>query len=371
MLDAATGTFYDAWKARYLVNGCAHDRYYVFVNADGQDTGGNRAANSVSVSEGHGYGMMIMALMAGHDPQAKVYFDGLYRFFKDHPSDRSSSLMAWNQIAGCGNAPEGGTASATDGDLDIAYALVLADRQWGSTGTVNYLEEAQAVIAAIKQQEVNPSTSLIQLGDFVDPAEPGFYYGTRPSDFMPDHYRVFQSVTGDIAWRHVLDAGYRLLTWVQTRYSPAAGLVPDFIRDTHAVPRPAEPGYLETRHDGHYSYNACRVPWRLATDYLISGEPRAFEAVQRINAWIRRAAGDDPASIYDGYDLRGVPFSRERAMAFVVPFAVGAMVDPTHQRWLNALWTVIVNTPRDGEEYYGNTLKLLGMIVISGNWWAP
>ena len=152
---------------------------------------------------------------------------------------------------------------------------------------------------------------------------------------------------------------------------PAAGLVPDFIRDTNTLPRPAAPQYLETVHDGDYSYNACRVPWRLAIDYLVSGEPRAQAVLRKTNAWVRGVAGDNPARILDGYDLRGHPISAGHAMSFTALFAVAAMIDAANQHWLDALWAEIVQTPREDEEYYGNTLKLLAMIVLSGNWWPP
>src|SRR3989442_9765230 len=33
-LDTATSAFYEAWKRRYVVNGCGEGRSYVFVNAD-------------------------------------------------------------------------------------------------------------------------------------------------------------------------------------------------------------------------------------------------------------------------------------------------------------------------------------------------
>lgn len=371
--DSATGLFYEKWKSRYLVTGCGDGRAYVFVNADGSDTGGNRDPDSISVSEGHGYGMLITVLMAGYDPQARAYFDGFYRFLRDHPSRHSPQLMAWNQITGCANATRGddGSDSATDGDVDIAFALSLADRQWGSEGPINYLEEARRMIRAIREHEINPSTHLPLLGDWATVAEPAYYYGTRPSDFMPDHFRVFRAVASDIAWTVVVDSGYRLLRSVQEKFSPEAGLVPDFIKDTNTTPRPVEPWYLETSDDGHFSYNACRVPWRVATDYLTSGDSRARDLVRPMTAWFRHAAQDTPRRIGDGYDLGGEAFSHQRAMAFVAPLGVAAMVDAQNQQWLDALWAEIVRTPREDEEYYGNTLKMLAMIVLSGNWWTP
>lgn len=47
--------------------------------------------------------------------------------------------------------------SATDGDLDIAYALILADEMWGSKGNLKYNQLADQLLSAIKEYEINPS----------------------------------------------------------------------------------------------------------------------------------------------------------------------------------------------------------------------
>src|SRR6185503_14700054 len=132
----------------YLRNDCGAGQYYVWFNEATSN-------NTICVSEGQGYGMIITAYMAGHDPDAKIYFDGLYQFYKAHPSIHNPYLMAWNQITGCIDDPAGGNDGATDGDLDIAYALLLADKQWGSTGAINYFSEAVNVINAIKANDMN------------------------------------------------------------------------------------------------------------------------------------------------------------------------------------------------------------------------
>lgn len=373
-LDQSTTSFYDLWKAKYLRSGCGGTgRYYIWT-AD--SSGGGKAPGSISVSEGHGYGMVITALMAGYDPDAKKFFDGMFRYFKDHPAISSSNLMAWNQLADCTNspAPYGGSGTATDGDLDIAYALVLADRQWGSaTGDINYLQEAKNIIQAALAIEVNPTNRAIFLGDFVDPAQPNFYYGTRPSDFMPDHFRIFQSVTGDTAWAAVINKIYSVIGTIQTNNSPGTGLISDFVINTNTIPQSSGPSYLETAYDGEFSYNACRVPWRLATDYLVTGEPRALTAVQKMNTWIKGKVGSNAALVVDGYTLAGVNSAGAmgEAMAFSAPLAVAAMTDSSNQAWLNSLWARMNATPLANEEYYGNTLKMLSMIVVSGNWWTP
>ncbi|MCJ7552163.1 MAG: hypothetical protein MUQ30_21035 [Anaerolineae bacterium] len=58
-------------------------------------------------------------------------------------------------------------------------------------------------------------------------------------------------------------------------------------------------------------------------------------------------------------------------MAFVAPFGVGAMVVAANQEWVNALWDIAVEHPADEESYFASTLKLLSVIVMSGNWLEP
>lgn len=360
-LDQATAGFYDAWKARFLKSGCGAGRYYVETQVD---------AKNLTVSEGHGYGMLLAALMAGHDPDARTIFDGLYLYFRDHPTATHANLMAWYQDRSCADAQ--GVDSASDGDLDVGYALLLADRQWGSCGTVDYLAEAKKVIADLKAGDADRSMRYVLLGDWATPADTKYYPSTRTSDFMLEHYRGFQAATGDAAWKGLVDATYALVATMQANWAPATGLLPDFVVDPLGTPTPAKAGFLEGRNDGAYSYNACRTPWRLATDFLVAGDARAKVAVDRMNDWIRGATGGDPTKIRAGYELGGTPVSGSNyvTMAFVAPLGVGAMVDASNQAWLDAIWDLVVATPVTTDGYYENTLKMLAMVVMSGNWWA-
>src|SRR5262249_19219217 len=93
----------------------------------------------------------------------------------------------------------------------------------------------------------------------------------------------------------------------------------------------------------------------------------------KINTWIRATTGGDPAHIKSGYQLNGVmsPGADYVSTAFVAPLGVAAMVDSSNQDWLNSLWDLLAATPLSAGGYYENTLKLLSMIVMSGNWWVP
>jgi endo-1,4-beta-D-glucanase Y len=358
-LDEATKTFYDVWKNRYLREGAPCDEGQVFVATNMDD--------SLTVSEAHGYGMVLLAFMAGHDTDAHRLFDGAYKFFRAHPTAVSADLLSWSQDATCKDNQ--GQDSATDGDLDVAYALLLADKQWGSGGAIDYRAEAIKVIAAIRTGDVDPTSHWILLGNWVDRSD-SHYKSTRTSDFMPGHLASFGVASGDGEWQQLLDAEYALVDKMQTQYAPDTGLLPDFITDPEGTPAPAAANFLESVNDGRYGYNACRDPWRIGVHYLTSGDATSKTVLERLNAWISSSAGGDARAILPGYNLDGsMSAGNYFAHAFVSPFGVAAMTDASHQEWLNAIWDA--TTEEDNTNYYDDSLKLLSMIAMSGNWWAP
>jgi len=356
-LDNQVIAFYDKWKTSYLINGCEDNQYYVFFDS----------GNTLTVSEAMGYGMMIVPLMAGYDANAKIYFDGLYRFYKAHPSGINPRLMSWKQITGCVNAD--GNDSATDGDIDIAFGLLLAHAQWGSWDEINYFQEAVDMINAIMEDDIHNDYFSVKLGDWVNAGS--YARGTRTSDFIFDHFRLFQCATNDANWNTVIDTSYYYLQQMQENYSQTTGLLPDFIEDINTSPRPADPDFLEGNHDGHYSYNACRDPWRLTTDYLISGEERAQAITQKINQWLITDCESDVSKVKSGYKLDGTVTGNWQDLSFVAPFTVGAMTDTENQQWLNDLYSKTLSMSFNGGGYYGNSIKLLSMLTISGNYWVP
>jgi endo-1,4-beta-D-glucanase Y len=360
-LDQQVKDYYDDWKAAYIKPGCSAGQYRI-KTGDGTD--------AYTVSEGHGYAMLVMVIMHGHDPQAHAIFDGLYAYYHGHPSTNNPALMAWAQNASCNDVE--GADSATDGDLDIAYALLLAHRQWGSTGAIDYQQAASTIIAGALAGDIHPSASTILVGDWTDSGDE-HYTGTRPSDFMVSHFKSFAAKTGEARWTAVTDKTYSIVAYLQQHNSPNAGLLPDFVVNaTGNTPAPAPSNWLEGSGDGRYAYNSCRVPWRLATDYLMSGDARSQTAVRAINTWIRATTGDTPGNVKDGYKLDGTSTGSDPELAFVAPFGVSAMVQPasgTNQPWLNKLWDYILAQGLSG--YYSDTIKMLDVIVMSGNWWTP
>ncbi len=232
------------------------------------------------------------------------------------------------------------------------------------------------MIAAILAHETDAARQTLTLGDWVEdsdgsPAGDSYSGALRTSDFMPDHAKAFAKAAGEPRWTGIADRTYSIFDGLIAGFSPKTGLLPDFVvlRDGKYAPAPRK--FLEGGHDGFYAYNTCRDPWRIGTDYLISGDPRALALLRPLNTWICKAASGDPDKINAGYKLDGKRLAEDDSAAFTGPFAVAAMADASRQKWLDALWTRLRDRSPDDETYFGNTVKLLTLIVLSGNWVAP
>lgn len=351
-MDAQIKSSYDAWKAHGIVD--------VPAIAGGKAL--RFTGSYIAVSESIGYGMLIAVVMAGHDAQARGIFDGLLTTARARPAYNCSSqyLMEWRLDAN-GNSGGDGWA-AMDGDLDIAMALLMADKQWGSTGTWNYRQEALNTIGAIKAwfMKADGTTALSKGSN-----------NNRTSDYMVGHFRAFKRATGDAVWDLAVDRAYSLLDYIQTTYSPNCGLIPDFIVNTHtSTPAPSQ-GYIGdgTATEGYYFANAERDPWRLGTDYVLSGDARCKTVCQRLATFMQNDCGGNPGSLSIGYHLDGSSMGHDYApTAIAGPLQCAAMVDASYQPFLNSLWSW--TSSNFVTSYYDAELMLIPMLVASGNWWT-
>lgn len=368
-----TVSFYDEWKGTYVARDTyvsGDPQYYTRYRNTAYQEGGEPVP--VTVSEAHGYGMLITVCMADYDSEAKEIFDGMYRFFKAHPSGIAPNLMSWQQCDNGSALVDGvfsGSDSASDGDMDIAYALLLADKQWGSGGEISYLDEAIAVINDIMKYEVNKVDWLVQLGDWVSYSKPGSKYhdAARPSDFIMQYFPVFEQATGDNRWGQVYDGTYDVIMQLTNDYD--TGLLPDFItKDSSGKYVPAEPHFLEAETDGRYAYNSCRTPWRIGVDYLINKEARAKVITEKMTNWIVGETGGVASKIVAGYQLDGTPAVSYRDLCFTAPFLVAAKCEQD-KNWENSVWNATVNY--GSSVYYGETIKMLCMITYSDLWLVP
>jgi hypothetical protein len=180
------------------------------------------------------------------------------------------------------------------------------------------------------------------------------------------NFRAFGNASNDPVWNDVVLQSQNVMTGIQAQYSSVSGLMPDFI--VNGAPAPAN--FLEKGTDGAYNYNAGRVPWRVGTDALLHGDPVSRVIVQNISHWIEASTNGDPLNIRAGYQLNGAPLPNSDYFTtfFVAPMGVAAMNDPAQQAWLNAIYDSVYDNHID---YYEDSINLLCMMVMSGNFWSP
>jgi len=322
-------TAYNRWKGSYLktCNGMYR------VSTDNTDE---------TISEGMGYGMLLSAYFGEKD-----IFDGLLEFYKSKRTGEAYNLMAWKVT--CSGFVDRG--SATDGDLDVAFALIVAHYQWGE----DYLIEADSIISILKDHY------FVTCGAGIYTMKPGGQFGgcalTDISYYTPAYFKVFEYETGDVFWDDVADDAYTILN---NGAHATTGLVPDWQSYDGGPPTSGWTDY--------YSYDACRVPWRMALDYIWNGDGSA----QSWCAKISNFANDiGPAGIKSGYLLDGTVVGEYNNSSFVGGFAVGgmshsqAMVDNFASRLL------YLDGIGNDNQYFNLSLRCLYMLVLTGNFWDP
>ena len=311
-----------------------------------------------TVSEGIAYGMLI-AVMLGE----QALFDAFYGYALEFANERG--LMAWYV------APDGsralGKGAASDADEDIAWALVMAHRQWGGRGALarSYLDHARRQIERIWQHEVDHDSCphLFKPGDEWRPDV------FNPSYFSPHQYRLFAEASGNRAgWHAVIERGYAVVdaSLSAARGNRDNGLVPAWC-DTRGVPVEAFPG-AET----NYQTDSARLPFRLGQDFAYYNDPRARAYVAKTSAFFATLGA---ANIGDGYHLDGRPCPDRKtpqpnpgSAVFVGAAAVGAMHSPHYQAFLDAAYARL----RTGRllarsRYYNHCWTVLSLLMLTGN----
>jgi len=142
--------------------------------------------------EAIGFVMILSAYMGDRE-----LFDGLFKFYKSKLTTKAKGMMAWNVT--CEGIEDPG--SATDIDIDVAFALVVAYDQWEG----NYLEEAEKIIKLLE-------TYMITTCNGVKVLYPGYsgvpWGGCNETDiqyYTPGFFRIFAKVSGNKVWDQLAD----------------------------------------------------------------------------------------------------------------------------------------------------------------------
>jgi oligosaccharide reducing-end xylanase len=340
------------------------------------------AADSNDIrSEGMSYGMMLAVQM-----NLREQFDRLWKFsrtFMQYPSD--SSVSAWRHyFRWQGNVrmespeqwavkfgPE--TTPAPDGEEYFATALYLAHRRWGSTGEVDYREEAAKISWAMLHNRphrdgrfpiINRQANMVVFVPYQSSND-----HSDPSYHLPAFYELFAEYgPGDDAarWREIAKASRDYL--VQSAH-PSTGLHPDYALFNG---KPTQ-GYVASRHDEFY-YDAWRVPMNMALDQAwFQADTRMQAQVEKYHAFFAGHLGEHNVS-NALFAIDGSKPTGGGSTALTATLASGSLVSKAPQRktFVENLWYV---SQQSGQwRYYQECVYLLALLATAGHYqydWAP
>jgi endo-1,4-beta-D-glucanase Y len=302
-----------------------------------------------TTSEAMGYGMMIAAAMGD-----KTAFD---QFATYVANNSSGNLMNWKN---------GQTGSASDADLDIAYAYLMASLQWpsGTVGNKKYKDLSDAVAGAIVSGDL--VSSVVTGGSSFHSAP------YNPSYFAPAWMRKLAGLSGAVS------ANYTLVNANVT--AGTSGVPTDWADKGSGAPAVACCGVQVTSDitdgGGAMGYDAARVPWRLGMDACLGGgNTTALKAIIDFFAakydagatidllkagWIKSSGAVHPKAI----NMQG---------SYIGTMGVGGMAMSNKAMQDRAFRTMldIMESGDYNHTYFPSTLGMLTLLAMSGNFPTP
>jgi len=129
-----------------------------------------------------------------------------------------------------------------------------------------------------------------------------------------------------------------------------------------------------------FGFDAVRIPWRLGASYLLLGNAAIGES--SLYDYIIRPLDDFARAFPGGLGSLGPVGMNGLALVaapnwFTPPFAVTAMATGADRQWIDSFWK------EPGSELgfrgmgsyqgdtYGDYIRLLVLLVLSGNYWLP
>jgi hypothetical protein len=371
-------TAYAKWKTDLVTStGAGGFQRVQRTDSDGLGSPSGATPRNSTVSEGIGYGMIIAVYMGD-----QALFDNLWKYEQLHLD--SNGLMNWS-IDASGNTTSVngmtvGQGAATDADEDMAWALVMADKQWGGSGSLSKSYSASAL-----QQIQNVWNHEIYQSKLAGPGDgwPGDLFGNiNISYFAPSYYRVFKQLDSTHAWEAVnqtvfdtifgpMDDGSGALS--SSNKNASNGLVPAWCTSS---------GGSSSAGPFNYQYDSCRTPFRIGIDWCLNGTS-ASTAMAPINPTRAKKyvgltstffSGIGAANIADGYNLDGTvnmsahPASEGQSAAFIGPAGVGAMSSSSYQSLLDGTYKLLkTNTLLVGGAYYDESWTVMSLLMMTGN----
>lgn len=252
---------WDSYRGHFIEGGRVIDR-----GGDGRTT-----------SEGQGY-----ALLRAVYADDRQTFDQVWGWTQKN-LQQPTGLLAWHW----GARPDGtqglvDSGSAPDAEQDAALALLFAFKRWGDP---RYQQEAINILNGIWEQTTTEigGRRVLVAGSWAR-GEAGNDAVVNPSYFAPYAYRIFAEADPRHSWLDLVDSSYAILAQVRAdaRFGGPAGMAPNWLAIDPASGA-LRPATQFGNYAGEFSFDASRLPWRLAVDWLWFGDPRARAALDGLD----------------------------------------------------------------------------------------
>ena len=234
-----------------------------------------------TTSEGIGWGM----LLAVYAKDSEI-FEGLWNYYNAHRN--AHGLMHAKVDAAYGIVSYNARSGA---DIDACMALIAAIEQWPEKAS-EYHVSASNLLNAIRKYEIDSASYTVKSTDqAASEAEVNTAY------FSPAHFRVFGEFSKDTNfWNQVADNCYYMINENLKQNQACGGLVSD---RTNVGGEDTANNNVSGNGKSYY-YDAARVPFRIALDYLWTGNADAKDYLNRCNDFVLARLGG-AENIVDGY----------------------------------------------------------------------
>ncbi len=313
----------------------------------------DKERDSITTSEGQSYTMLRAVWQSD-----KETFDKSWSWTQEQLGRPDDELFSWkwgqrvDKTYGVLTA-DGGFNTASDGDVDIALALLMAGERWQQK---SYIDQAKAIINDIWEKEVVEINGFPYLAGNNLEKQAKDSAIINPSYFAPYAFKIFARADKNPKhnWEALVDSSYALInTSIDSKLgsNASAGLVPDWIVMSKAD------GSISKSNDAslstNYGFDAMRTPFRLALDYKWNKDERAKQTLKKMNLlsteWKNKEkigsvyahdgtviSGDEVSAIYGGnigyFDVVEPETAKE-----IFDLKLKKLYDPSKQSWASEM----------------------------------
>lgn len=213
------------------------------------DNGFVMSEENMTTSESQSYAMLIAALQGD-----RILFDNVWAWTKTNLKREDDALFSWLWR----NGAVVDKNTATDADQDIALALLIAYNTWRDDA---YLYQALAVMDGIWEIDVKEvgGKRYVSAGNWSDQSGDGVVI--NPSYLAPYIYRIFARYDTTHDWSGLIATSYETLNSCTSE----SGLGYDWCK-VFAGDGVATNFTINGKAAFIYSYDALRIPFRIALD---------------------------------------------------------------------------------------------------------